>query len=112
MRSIRSFVSIIALFAAVVANARVPVGTLTGHVLDARGNAVPNASVTIQTSIGQHPHATYTDTSGRFAFVRFEAGEYDLRAFSRGAYSDWAKRVFIGPNKTSEITLHLKPVRQ
>jgi uncharacterized GH25 family protein len=84
-------------------------GTLSGSVLDERGQPVVNASVTIQTSDGLSPHAVHTDTNGHFEFARFEAGQYDVRAYSHSLFSDWSKRVVIRPKKTTEITLHLSP---
>ena len=84
-------------------------GTLEGTVVDAQGKAVPDASVTIQTSDGLRPHATHTDASGHFAFARFDAGQYDVRAYSGGQFSDWDKRVVIRPKKTTEITLRMPP---
>jgi hypothetical protein len=82
-------------------------GTVEGTVLDGHGKGVLNASVTIQTSDGMHPHATHTDANGHFEFTRWDAGQYDLRAYSNGVFSDWAKRTVIRPKKTTEITLHL-----
>ena len=84
-------------------------GTLSGSVLDERGQPVVNASVTIQTSDGLSPHAVHTDTNGHFEVARFEAGQYDVRAYSHSLFSDWSKRVVIRPKKTTEITLHLSP---
>lgn len=85
-----------------------PVGTISGTVLDAHGKPVADASVTIQTSDGLHPHATHTDSDGRFAFSRFSTGQYDLRAYSNGVFSDWDKRVVIHSKKTTEVTLRLE----
>ena len=82
-------------------------GTVAGSVLDAQGNPVVDASVTIQTSDGLHPHASHTDATGHFEFTRFDAGQYDLRAYSKGVFSDWQKRVVIRPKKTTEVTLRL-----
>jgi protocatechuate 3,4-dioxygenase beta subunit len=82
-------------------------GTVEGTVLDGNGRGVLNASVTIQTSDGMHPHATHTDAKGHFEFTRWDAGQYDLRAYSNGVFSEWAKRTVIRPRKTTEITLHL-----
>ena len=89
------------------AQQRVPIGTLEGTVLDGKGQPVPDASVTIQTSDGLHPHATHTDSSGHFQFTRWETGQYDLRAYSKGAFSEWDKRIMIRANKTTKITLRL-----
>lgn len=77
--------------------------------MDAQGKAVPEASVTIQTSDGLKPHATHTDASGHFEFARFDAGQYDVRAYSDGQFSDWSKRIVIRPKKTTEITLRMPP---
>ncbi len=87
--------------------AKIPVGALKGIVIDGRGRAIGGASVTIQTSEGQHPHVARTDASGHFAFVRFETGQYDVRASSRGSYSGWAKRVLIRSRKPTQITLQI-----
>jgi protocatechuate 3,4-dioxygenase beta subunit len=84
-------------------------GTLSGSVLDEQGKPVADASVTIQTSDGLRPHATHTDSTGHFEFTRFEAGQYDVRAYSNKVFSDWSKRVVIRPKKTTEITLRLSP---
>jgi hypothetical protein len=86
-------------------------GTVAGMVFDQQGKAVTNASVTIQTSDGRSPHATHTDATGHFEFTRWEAGQYDLRAYSNGVFSDWAKRTVIRPKKTTEITLRLPPAQ-
>lgn len=88
--------------------ARVATGTLQGIVLDARGRAISGATVTIQTSDGTHPHATHTDGNGHFAFVRFAIGQYDLRAYRNGSYSDWAKRVVIRSKRPASVTLQIK----
>ncbi|HXO06262.1 MAG TPA: carboxypeptidase-like regulatory domain-containing protein [Candidatus Sulfotelmatobacter sp.] len=84
-------------------------GTLSGNVLDESGKPVVNASVTIQTSDGLSPHAVHTDVNGHFEFARFEAGQYDVRAYSHSLFSDWSKRVIVRPKKTTEITLRLSP---
>lgn len=92
-------------------NAKTAVGTLEGIVVDMRGNAVAGATVTIQTSDGQHPHATHTNATGQFSFSGFATGQYDLRAYFRGSYSDWAKRISIRAHKPTQITLRISPLR-
>ena len=82
-------------------------GNVEGDVVTAQGKPVADASVTIQTSDGLHPHATHTDTSGHFAFERYDAGQYDLRGYFKGSFTEWSKRQVIRPNKTTTITLHL-----
>jgi hypothetical protein len=89
-----------------------PVGTLAGTVLDADGKPVPDATVTIQTSDGVHPHATHTDSSGHFEFARWATGQYDVRAYSNGVFSDWDKRLMIRSKKTTQVTLRLPPSKE
>ena len=85
------------------------VGTIEGTVLDQQGKPVTNASVTIQTSYGTHPHATHTDERGHFEFARWTSGQYDLRAYANGVFSEWAKREVVKAKKTTEVTLRLVP---
>jgi hypothetical protein len=92
---------------ALSADARVPIGTLAGTVLDARGQAVSNAAVTIQTSDGSEPFATHTDGNGHFQIARLETGQYDIRASAKGLISDWTKRVMVHANKTTQVLLRL-----
>ena len=100
--------SLILIFAlAGMAGASERIGTLAGVVLDAAGKPVANATVTIQTSDGLHPHATHTDTTGHFAFTRYSTGQYDVRAYANGVFSDWTKRLYVSANKTKEVTLRL-----
>jgi hypothetical protein len=103
------FVLIAALGFAAGANAKGPIGDLSGIVLDSKGEAVTDATVTMQSSDGKRPYATHTDASGHFKFSRFETGQYDLRAYSHGMFSDWVKRVTIHSKKTSEVTLRMPP---
>ena len=82
-------------------------GTVAGKVVDEHGKPVADASVTIQTSDGLHPHATHTDANGHFEFARFDAGQYDVRAYAKGVFSEWSKRVILRPKKTTDLTLRL-----
>ncbi|HEX4074699.1 MAG TPA: carboxypeptidase-like regulatory domain-containing protein [Candidatus Acidoferrales bacterium] len=94
---------------AAVASARVRIGAISGKVLDSHGQPVADATVTMQTSYGQSPSATHTDAKGHFEFARYETGQYDLRAYWHGMFSDWIKRVVIRSDKTTEITLRMPP---
>lgn len=82
-------------------------GTLSGTLVDKNGNPVAGATVIIQTSDGQHPHATHTDANGHFEFDRYSAGQYDLRGSLYGVFTEWSRRILIRPGKTTHITLHL-----
>jgi hypothetical protein len=108
-RSMFLWVLIVSLGLASGLQARVATGTLAGTVLDAHGKPVAGATVTMQTSDGARPYATHTDANGHFEFVRYETGQYDLRAYSNGMFSDWTKRISIRSGKTTEVTLRLPP---
>jgi len=103
------FVVFMVLAFAAGSSARVRNGTLAGVVVDAHGKPVPHATVTIQTSFGDHPNATHTDSQGRFRFVRFRTGQYDLQAYSKGSFSPWLKRITIRSNRTTDVTLRMPP---
>ena len=92
-----------------VSQAKVPTGTMAGIVQDAHGKPVAGATVTMQTSDAAHPYATHTDANGHFEFVRYATGQYDLRAYSKGNFSEWVKRILIHSGKTTEVTLRLPP---
>lgn len=112
-RTLTPFAIILAVAATLVfaspSGARVRVGTLAGFVVDANGKPVPHATVTIQTSFGDHPNATHTDDAGRFQFARFRTGQYDLQAYAAGAFSPWLKRITIRSGHTTEVTLRMPP---
>ena len=91
--------------------ARTATGSLEGTVLDASGTPLSGAQVTIQTSYGTHPHVTHTDSSGHFAFFHFATGQYDLRAYHNGVYSEWTKRVTIRRTQNTAVTLQLSAAK-
>lgn len=108
-RSVMFLVLIAALGTPATAGAHGPIGELVGTVLDSKGNPVADATVTMQSSDGKRPYATHTDAEGHFKFTRYETGQYDLRAYSNGMFSDWAKRISIRSKKTTEVTLRMPP---
>jgi hypothetical protein len=99
-----------ALVIAGAATGNVALGTLAGTVTDSQDRPVGGATVTIETSDGLNPRATHTDANGEFQFTRFRPGQYDLRAFGDGVFSDWTKRVLIRTGKKTEVMLRLRPV--
>jgi Carboxypeptidase regulatory-like domain len=103
------FLAVITLALSATLAAHVAIGTMAGTVVDAHGKPVSGATVTMQTSWGDRPDATHTDAQGRFAFPRHRAGQYDLRAYAKGMFSEWTKRVYIRAGRTTEVTLRLPP---
>ncbi len=81
--------------------------TLTGVVLGPDDKPVPHASVSYQSSGGNAPHATFTNSKGRFTITKLRADDYDMRASSKGIFSEWQKNVAIGRGQTKDITLQL-----
>jgi len=81
--------------------------TITGMVLGADGKPVPGAGVTCETSSGLKPRAVHTDAKGRFFITGLKQENYDLRASSNGAYSDWERNIPLRKGQTKQITLQL-----
>lgn len=82
-------------------------GTLAGVVLGPDDKPVPHAAVTYQSSAGMAPHAVHTDASGHFYITNLRRDDYDLRASSKGVFSEWEKNVAVRPGKTKSVTLRL-----
>ena len=81
--------------------------SLTGVVLDAAGKPVPNAVVTYQSGGGHTAHAVRTDAQGRFTIHKLRWDNYDLRASTKGRYSDWEKNVMLRSGQQKSVTLRL-----
>jgi hypothetical protein len=81
--------------------------TLTGVVLGPDDKPVPHASVMYQSSGGIAPHATFTNSKGRFTITKLRADNYDMRASSKGIFSEWEKNVALGRGQTKDVTLQL-----
>jgi hypothetical protein len=60
-----------------------PLATLRGRVTDARGNPVPDASVSITHAVMNIGFTTVTDSEGRFLFKDLELGGIYIRAQAR-----------------------------
>lgn len=82
-------------------------GTLEGTVLRADGKPLAGARVTSEQSEGEHPHATLTNGDGRFFFPRLKPGLYNLRAYYKGAWSEWAKNAEVKVGKGTEVVLRM-----
>jgi Carboxypeptidase regulatory-like domain len=86
--------------------------TLSGVVLGPDDKPVPHASVSYQSSGGNAPHAVYTDSRGRFTVTKLKADNYDVRASSKGVFSEWEKNITLRKGKTEYITLQLIYARE
>ena len=81
--------------------------TIKGIVLGADGKPVPAAAVTCQSSAGMKPRAVHTDSKGHYLITGLKQDSYDIRASSKGAYSDWERNIPLRKGQTKEITLRL-----
>lgn len=85
---------------------------LTGVVIGPDDKPVPHASITYQSSAGIAPHAVRADSRGHFSITKLKADNYDLRASSRGVFSEWEKNVTVRSGSTKSVTLHLIYAKQ
>jgi hypothetical protein len=82
-------------------------GTITGVVLGPDDKPVPHASVAYQSGGGSAPHVVRADAKGQFLITKLRADNYDVRASSKGVFSDWEKNVSVHAGQTKTITLTL-----
>jgi hypothetical protein len=87
-------------------------GTLSGIVLGPNDKPVPHASVKYQSSAGISPHAVRADSQGRFTIRKLRADNYDVRASSKGLFSEWEKNIRVNSGRETTITLRLIYTRQ
>jgi Carboxypeptidase regulatory-like domain len=81
--------------------------TIKGIVLGADGKPVAAAAVECQSAAGMRPRVVHTDAKGHYVFTGLKQDAYDIRATSKGAYSDWEKNIPLRKGQIKEITLHL-----
>jgi hypothetical protein len=86
--------------------------TLSGVVIGPDDKPVRHASVSYQSSGGNAPHAVYTDARGRFTITKLKSDNYDLRASSKGIFSEWVKNITLRKGHTEFITVQLIYARE
>ena len=87
-------------------------GTLAGVVLNAQRKPVAGATVTMQSATGGNPHATKTNSQGRFFFPELVHGYYDVRATHDGLVSEWKHIIEVNVGKQTDVELQLKPAQK
>ena len=95
------------LFAARPLTSHEHLGTLEGTVLRADGKPLAGARVTSEQAEGEHPHATLTNSDGRFFFPRLTPGLYNLRAYYKGAWTEWTRNAEVKVGKGTNVTLRM-----
>jgi len=86
--------------------------TLTGVVLGPNDKPVPHASVSYQSSDGSAPHAVYADAHGRFTITQLKANNYDIRASSKGVFSEWQRNIPLRKGQSRALELRLIYARE
>ena len=81
--------------------------TLQGVVIGPDDKPVPHASVSYQSSDGTAPHAVHADAHGRFTITQLRADNYDIRASSKGIFSEWQKNIALRKGQARSLELHL-----
>jgi hypothetical protein len=111
MKSFVVLCSMAALFA-VGLTADDGMGTLAGTIVTPNGAAVAGARVTSQGADGSHPQATTTNEQGRFFFPDLRHGYYNVRAYSKGAWTPWMNNVEVKTGKQTDVKLRLAPPKK
>lgn len=112
----RRFILTIAVFVVLLTAYATPAqtgaGILSGVVLGPDDKPVANAAITYQSGGGRAPHIIHTDSHGHFTITKLKMDNYDLRASSKGIFSEWEKNVMVRSGKTKFITLRLIYARE
>jgi Carboxypeptidase regulatory-like domain len=87
----------------------VPTGSISGMVTLADGTPAVKARVMVQTSDGNSPRTTTTDSKGHFRVKDLRRGPYDLRARAGDTWSVWKRHVRVRINEETTITLSIPP---
>src|SRR5262245_26711771 len=70
--------------AAVAAAAQTSSGTIVGRIVDAQGDTVPGATVTLTKPATRETRTVTTDRTGEFVFASVQPGVYDVAVDLQG----------------------------
>lgn len=79
---------------------------INGHLKDAHGAAIPNASVSLRNTANDKQTATQTDSNGAFEFRELVKGNYQIVAEAEG-FSSASKSVFLDGQNVSDVEIVL-----
>ena len=88
--------------------------SLSGHISDQTGAAVPNATVTainMETGVSR---TVASNPSGRYQLLELPIGRYEIRASKEGFAEEMRKGIFlvIGQDATADLALQVGQVKQ
>src|SRR5262245_66535687 len=112
MRPVRAWLAIAALvFAAAAADAQTTSGTISGHVADSQGLALPGVTVTATSANLQGVRNTVTSANGDYIFSALPSGTYAL-TFELSGFQTQQKTVSVAPTQLVplDVTLGLVAV--
>jgi outer membrane receptor for ferrienterochelin and colicin len=106
--SLRTFLVLTActLFAAVAAAQGVPTGTLSGHVVDPSGLALPGVTVTVASPALQGTRSAVTSSNGDYILPFLPAGEYTV-TFEVSGFQKIEKKVRVQVAETIPMDVQL-----
>ena len=82
-----------------VANAQSTTGTISGHVSDTQGLAVPGVTVTVTSPNLQGVRSTVTSEIGDYVVTLLPSGTYKL-TFELSGFQKQEKRILLAPTQT------------
>lgn len=91
-------------------------GVLSGRVIGPDDKPVSHASVTYQSSAGMTVHIVHADSQGHFIITKLRTDNYEVRAHSKGLFSEWMHNVQVTAGRENTLDLRLEytkaPLRQ
>lgn len=83
-------------------------GALSGRVIGPDDRPVPHAGVIYQSSAGMKVHIVHADSQGRFHITKLKTDNYEVRAISKGLFSEWMHNVQVTAGRERSIDLRLE----
>lgn len=102
------FALLLALWTPQTADAQVLYGSITGHVRDASGAAIPGATVTVTNVRTGLVRETTTDTTGNYDVPTVPTGRYNVSVKASGFKSVTRENVEVTINTTARVDLSVQ----
>lgn len=98
MRVLRTWIAIVSLVAALagVATAQTTTGTLSGHVIDGQGLALPGVTVTVASPNLQGVRTTISSSNGDYIFTALPPGTYTV-TFELTGFEQQQRTISVAP---------------
>jgi hypothetical protein len=93
---------------AVPAAGQIPTGTISGHIVDSSGGAVPGVTVTATSSALQGTRTAVTSQHGDYVLPLLPAGKYNL-TFHLSGFGDVKQTRDLQPTQLLQLDVTMKP---